>query len=72
MTFKRWIGRYEENETKSGELARLVAADDDFPHVRSKVFIEAHLYNVHEDEEIITVFRREWKKYLEFLREMEY
>lgn len=72
MTFKKWIERHSAKATKSGELARLVINDEKFPHVRSKVFIEAHLYNLHGSAELISCFRREWKKYLEFLRELEY
>lgn len=72
MSFKEWMEKYIDKDNISGDLARLISEDEHFPQIRSKVFIEAHLYNMYEDEALIKCFRREWKKYLEFLREIEY
>lgn len=33
MTFKEWIRRYEDSNNETGDLARDIAADDNFPDI---------------------------------------
>ena len=63
MYFKEWILRRYGKNGPYADLARFVHDDINFPESNAKVFIIAHLHNMHADEELYPIFEKAWKMF---------
>lgn len=64
ITFKNWIQKFQNDKTPTGDLAKDILNDPNFPNQNNKTIILEYLYKNNAIPQAIETFQNTWQAYL--------
>ena len=62
-SFKQWLEIYEDENSPAGDFARDVIADEDFPIIQTKEFVEKYLIKNNASHRTMNIFYEVWDEF---------